>query len=192
MKNKAIPGIILSLEIGILIIIATIIFTNSIAEDQKLLAYSILGVEFAVICCLIILYFLRNFLSYCPKWIDRFYNIFFINVGTFYISKSYFLIGIFVFGGIIILITNLISLNMTLMLISNLKINLWNPLVFIGLINLIVLVAYLIAVISILILLKFSKDFYRWARYFCLLLPLLGWAYFFTFQKAKRNEGFFD
>ncbi|WP_338972157.1 hypothetical protein [Spiroplasma endosymbiont of Panorpa germanica] len=189
MKNRAIPGIILSLEIGILIIIATVIFTNSIAEDQKLVAYSILGFEFTIIGCLIILYFLRNFLNTCPKWINRFYNVFFINVGNFYINKSYFLIGVFVLGGIIILTANLISLNTTILLISNLKSNLSNPLVLMGLAYIVVLVAYLIAVISILILLKFSKDFYRWARYFCLLLPLLGWAYFFTFQKTKRDEG---
>ncbi|AXK51368.1 hypothetical protein SALLE_v1c06980 [Spiroplasma alleghenense] len=190
MKNKCIPSVIISLLLFTLLIWTLIFITWPFNDDQNETSFISLGVTIVVIFFLVVLYFLRNFLISVPKWIEWLYQIFFINVGNFRLNQRYFLISVIVASGILLTLSNIFWTPILFASIISGIFAILEILSFILLANFLFFILYIIALIlAIIIYVKGIGDYYNSMRHVCLLIPLFGWVYYFTFQKTFRNEG---
>ncbi|AXK51508.1 hypothetical protein SALLE_v1c08380 [Spiroplasma alleghenense] len=186
MKNRLIPSMLISLLLTLIItdLIAPLLFFQN--DNWPVWGIVLSSIGFIILSLLIILYFFRNYLKKCPNWISKVYDVCFINFGQFKINQLLFLITVFVISGAITLGSSTAwSIIYTFLNIYT-QINL-DIVFFMYMLSFMLLLVYIGAIIWVILIYGKSQNFYHDVRWACLLLPLFGWIYFFTFQPSKRD-----
>ncbi|AXK50959.1 hypothetical protein [Spiroplasma alleghenense] len=193
MKNNLIPAIIISWVLTLIFFDLALVFFLPIVEEEKTIMMISFAVTLTIFILLVLIYFLRNFLKPSRKWLNKIHDVIFLNFFSFKIRKDIFLIVIFTITGIVLIFSNSFTFYiLVFMLVADFTKNA-EFFIFISSVSFILLILLFAALIWTAVEFKNSNnksEFFNRLRYVCLLLPILGWIYFFTFlqQRDQFNQ----